>query len=350
MPDLEKATSEMHLAKDAYKSKDFDGAVSHYLSAAELNPKEMSFVYHAANIKFEQGRFADCVKFYTKAIKLGKEHKANVKMVAKAMAMRGKAFKELGEMGKFKDDIEKAVKFLSTIARVKFEKEKWLECIDFSDRVIEMSQENGLAINADILASKSKSHVKMGQEAVENSVEKKEVDMMMQHFKDAWKHDEAGTISCLPLKCAEMLHDQAEFERCAVYLGSFIPIGERFPEDFNQDDVDKMRALQGRALRRLHGFDVSFDTKPWLEFVPEDNDSFATMDEFKSVFGGILGDNTAGVIFRMADFDGDGRADLEDLQYLREALEVPTEERSRIDFRTLVPHVDAGPKDLFDIW
>ena len=245
MPDFEKAAREMQLAKDAYRSKDHDGAVSHYLIAADLDPKEMSSVYHAANIKFEQEKFAECVKFYTKAIKIGKEYKANVKMVAKAMAMRGKAFKQLGEMGKFREDLEKAVKFLSTIAKVKFEKEKWLECVDFSDRAIEMSKENGLTINSDVLAHKYESHINMGHEACK----KKDFDMTLQHFKDAWKYEEQGKILCLPLKCAEMLYDQAEFKRCVVFLGKSIPIGERYPEDYKQDDVEKMRALQGKALR-----------------------------------------------------------------------------------------------------
>ena len=208
-----------------------------------------------------------------------------------------------------------------------------------------MSKENGLTINSDVLAHKYESHINMGHEACK----KKDFDMTLQHFKDAWKYEEQGKILCLPLKCAEMLYDQAEFKRCVVFLGKSIPIGERYPEDYKQDDVEKMRALQGKALRRLHGFDETFDTKPWLEFVEEDNDSFATMDEIRMSLGDIVGDNMAQSVFRMADFDGDGRANLEDLLYIREALNVPMEERSRIDFGTLIPrNPDEGPMDVIN--
>ena len=275
MSDAERAAREIQLAKDDYRSKDLDGAVGHYLTAAEFDPRDMSPVYHVANIKFEQEEYAECVKCFTKAIKVGKENKANVKMVAKAMAMRGRAYKQLGEETKFKEDLEKAVKFLSTIAKVKFEKGKWLECIDFSDRVLTMSQENGLTIAADILEHKSKSFIKMGQEACDNN----DQDLALQCFKDAWKYEEAGKISCLPLKCAEMLFDQGEFTRCAIYLGNFYAIGERLPEDYNQDDVRKMKALQGKSLRRVNGFDEMFDTKPWLEFVKEENASAITIKD-----------------------------------------------------------------------
>ena len=157
MSDSEKAALEIQLAKDAYRSKDLDCAVSHYLTAAELAPRVMSPVYHVAKIKFKQEEYAECVKFYTKAIKVGKENKANVKMVAKAMAMRGRAYKQLGEETKFKENLEKAVKFLSTIAKVKFEKREWVECIGFSARVIIMSLDNGLTIPADVVEWSDKS-------------------------------------------------------------------------------------------------------------------------------------------------------------------------------------------------
>ena len=122
MSDSERASFEIQQGKDDYRNKDLDGAVSHYLTAAKLAPRNMSPLYYIANIKFEQEKYAECVKIYTNAIKVGKENKANVMMVAMAMVMRGKAYKQLGEDTKFKEDLEKVLKFLPIIARVKFEK------------------------------------------------------------------------------------------------------------------------------------------------------------------------------------------------------------------------------------
>ena len=65
------------------------------------------------------------------------------KMVAKAMAMRGRAHKERGERDKFEEDTEKALKFLFAVAHVKFAKEQWWECIDFSLRACRIGRENG---------------------------------------------------------------------------------------------------------------------------------------------------------------------------------------------------------------
>ena len=347
MSDLKRASLEIQQAKDDYRNKDLDGAVSHYLTAAELTPRDMFPIYHIGNIKFEQEEYAECVKVYTNAIKVGKENKANVKMVANAMAMRGKAYKQLGEETKFKEDLEKAIKFLSIIARVKFEKRKWLECIDFSDMVIMMSQENGLTISADVLEYKSRSFIKMGQEACDNG----DRNLTLQCFKDAWEYEETGKFSCLPLKCAKMFFDQGEFKRCAIYLSSFCLIGERFPEDYNQEDVHKMRALQGRSLRRANGLDEKFDTRPWIEFVKEDNAVAINMETMVMWLGDVLGKQLAQNYFVMADFDGDGWANLEDILYLRESLIVDKEKRSSIDFATLIPRdPDEGPMEVLTAW
>ena len=115
--------------------------------------------------------------------------------------------------------------------------------------------------------------------------------------------------------------------------------------------IKKTRALQGRALRRANGFDETFDTKPWLEFVKEENASAITMEDMVMRLRDILGEQLAQNIFRMADFDGNGRANLEDILYLRESLNVDKEKRSSIDFATLIPRdPDEGPMDVLSAW
>ena len=74
---------------------------------------------HIAKAKFAQEKYKECAEFCTKAVGVGKKNKANGKILANAVALRGKAHKEMGESAEAKEDFEKAVKFLNTIATSK---------------------------------------------------------------------------------------------------------------------------------------------------------------------------------------------------------------------------------------
>lgn len=101
----------------------------------------------------------------------------------------------------------------------------------------------------------------------------------------------------------------------------------------------------------MNGLDEMFDTKPWLQFVKEDNASSINIDDMEMWLGDVLGKQFTHNIFRMADFDGDGWANLEDILYLRESLNVEKEKRSSIDFATLIPRdPDEGPMDVLTAW
>ena len=144
MSEVEKTLQEKNLAQEAYKRKEYDTSILHYSNAMRLNPKDMTFIYHVAKIHFEKKSYSESISFCSRAIKVGKEQKANVKMVAKAMAMRGRAHKGLGDMAKHREEVEKAVNFLKTIAQVKFQKERWEECMDFCMEARILAGENGL--------------------------------------------------------------------------------------------------------------------------------------------------------------------------------------------------------------
>ena len=77
----------------------------------------------------EQKNYDDCIEICSKAIKVGKENKGSVKLVAASMVLRGQALKEQGKMDKALADVEKADKFLTSIALVKLEKGKILRGI-----------------------------------------------------------------------------------------------------------------------------------------------------------------------------------------------------------------------------
>ena len=119
------------LGRRAFKKKEFEKAASHFHRAIELNPKETTFYFRLAETRFEQGKYEEVVQFCTKAIKVGKQYRGSVKMVASSQVLRGRARKKQGKGEKAKADVEKAINFLTSIALVKLEKQRYFEALDF---------------------------------------------------------------------------------------------------------------------------------------------------------------------------------------------------------------------------
>ena len=231
MSEEEKALEEKNLGQEAYKRKEFDVAISHYSNAERLNPKEMTFTYRIAKIHLEQKNYTESIRFCTKAIKVGKEQKANVKMVAKAMAMRGRAHKECGETTKYEEDIDKAVKFLTMIAYVKFDKERWAECIDFCQRAYEMGQENDF-VEAEVLVLQSKATTRLNQVTRADDLKKlgneaynkRDFDTALKYYNDASKLN-PKEITFLNNIAAVKL-EQGSFTECVEFCTKAINIGQ----------------------------------------------------------------------------------------------------------------------------
>ena len=250
MSDEEKALEERDLAQEAYKRKEYDVSISHYSKAMKLNPKEMTFIYNIAKINLEKKSFTDSIRFCTKAIKVGKEQKASVKMVAKTMAMRGRAHKELGEVEKFNEDIDKAVKFLTTIANVKFGKERWGECIDFCQRAYEMGKENDF-VDAEVLVLQSKATArlhadnekKLGNEAYK----KRDFTSAMKHYLKATELN-PQEITFLNNIAAVKL-EQEKYKECLEFCNKAIQIGEENGADSKK--IGKALDRQARAQKLL---------------------------------------------------------------------------------------------------
>ena len=146
-----KAKTEEKLGKDAFKRKEFDMAMNHYKEAIRLNPREVAYRHHIAKLKFEQKKYGECIKYCRRTVKVGKENKGDVKVVAKAYILRGRARIEIGEPDRGKADIEKAVTFFYKIANVKYENHKIRECLKFCDRAINISNED--VIDFDLINS-----------------------------------------------------------------------------------------------------------------------------------------------------------------------------------------------------
>ena len=250
MSDEEKALKEKNLAQEAYKRKEYDATIAHYSNAMKLNPKEMTFIYNIAKIHLEKKNYAESIKFCTRAIKVGKEQKANVKMVAKTMAMRGRAHKELGEVDKFKEDIDKAVKFLTTIANVKFGKERWGECIDFCQRAYEMGKENDF-VDAEVLVLQSRATAnlnaedqkKLGNEAYK----KRDFDIALKHYLKAAELN-PNEITFLNNIAAVKL-EQEKYKECLELCNKAIEVGKENGADSKK--MEKAFDRQARAQKLL---------------------------------------------------------------------------------------------------
>ena len=105
----EAALSEKQLGNECYKKKDFAAAITHYSKAIELDPAEITFVSNLAAVYFEQKDFATCVATCETAVEVGRENRADFKLVAKAMARMGNAYRRMGELDKAKTAFEKAL-------------------------------------------------------------------------------------------------------------------------------------------------------------------------------------------------------------------------------------------------
>ena len=92
---------EKEKGNEAYKKKDFATALNHYNKATELEPLNMTYYTNRAGlfvsfffafrvnfvfflaVYFEQKRWDDCLKECEKAIEIGRENKADYKLIAK---------------------------------------------------------------------------------------------------------------------------------------------------------------------------------------------------------------------------------------------------------------------------
>ncbi|CAL2047871.1 hypothetical protein CAEBREN_00406 [Caenorhabditis brenneri] len=94
----EAAVAEKDLGNTAYKQKNFESAHSHYDRAIELDPTNITFYNNKAAVFLEEKKYEDCVKFCEKAIEVGRETRADYKLIAKAMSRAGNAFQKQGDL------------------------------------------------------------------------------------------------------------------------------------------------------------------------------------------------------------------------------------------------------------
>lgn len=77
------------LGNDCYKKKEFDNAITHYEKAIEFDPTDITFYTNMAAVFFEQKEYEKCIKECEKAIEIGRENRADFKLIAKAFTRIG---------------------------------------------------------------------------------------------------------------------------------------------------------------------------------------------------------------------------------------------------------------------
>lgn len=103
------AKQEKEQGNAAYKQKDFENALNHYNKAIEHDPNDISFYTNIAAVYFEQKEYKKTVAQCEKAIEVGRENRADYKLIAKAFCRMGNSYKRLGDYRQAKVNFEKSL-------------------------------------------------------------------------------------------------------------------------------------------------------------------------------------------------------------------------------------------------
>lgn len=103
------AQHEKQLGNDAYKQKKFELALEHYNKAVELDPTEIIYLLNIAAVYFEQKEYEKCISQCEKAIEIGRENRADFKLIAKAFTRIGHAYKKMANWKQAKVYYEKSM-------------------------------------------------------------------------------------------------------------------------------------------------------------------------------------------------------------------------------------------------
>ncbi|KAJ3405438.1 Hsp90 cochaperone [Chytridiales sp. JEL 0842] len=87
-----------------YKKRKFEEALVAYDKAFELDETNVAVLTNKAAVLFEMGKYEDTIKICEEAVHLGREHRVDYKLIARALARIGNAYTKL-------DDLTNAIRF-----------------------------------------------------------------------------------------------------------------------------------------------------------------------------------------------------------------------------------------------
>ena len=110
LPENKKSAKlEKELGNDAYKKKDFDEAIEHYNRAIESDASDITFYNNLAAVFFEQKEYEKCIGECERAVEIGRENRADFKLIAKAFTRMGNAYKRMKKWTQAKVAYEKSM-------------------------------------------------------------------------------------------------------------------------------------------------------------------------------------------------------------------------------------------------
>lgn len=98
-----------NLGNEFYKKKSFDEAILHYQQAIEHDPTDITFYNNLSAVYFERKDFERCISECEKGIEIGRENRADFKLIGKAFARIGNAYRRLENWTAAKHNYEKSL-------------------------------------------------------------------------------------------------------------------------------------------------------------------------------------------------------------------------------------------------
>lgn len=97
------------LGNAAYKKKDFEEALKHYNEALQHDPNDITYYNNIAAVYFEQKKYEECIKQCEKGIEVGRENRADFKLISKALSRIGNAYRKMEQWKLAKTFYEKSL-------------------------------------------------------------------------------------------------------------------------------------------------------------------------------------------------------------------------------------------------
>lgn len=94
---------------EAYKEKQFDVAIAEYDKAIELDATNCTLHTNKAAVYFEQGEYDKCIEECMKAVDIGRENRADFKLIGKALHRAGTASLKMGNLANAKIYLAKSL-------------------------------------------------------------------------------------------------------------------------------------------------------------------------------------------------------------------------------------------------
>ncbi|KAI8892660.1 hypothetical protein BC833DRAFT_638652 [Globomyces pollinis-pini] len=106
---IKRNTSDEHKAKGNafYKKRQFEEALVEYDAAWAADESNVAVLTNKSAVLFEMEKYNDCIEVCNKAIDVGREYRADFKLIGRALGRIGSAYAKL-------DDLENAIKFYNS--------------------------------------------------------------------------------------------------------------------------------------------------------------------------------------------------------------------------------------------